>query len=54
MTVIFEEGIGKGFAPDSDKESPETRVLLGSSGPRLQANLMKTPRAKARGFNTVA
>jgi hypothetical protein len=38
MAVIFEEGMGKGFAPGSDKESPETRVLLGSSGPRLQAN----------------
>jgi len=32
--------MGKGLAPGSDKESPETRVLLGSSGPRLQANLM--------------
>ncbi|TRZ89134.1 hypothetical protein D4R89_06560 [bacterium] len=30
----------KGFAPGSDKESPETRVLLGSSGPRLQAYLI--------------
>ena len=29
-----------GLAPGSDKESPETRILLGSSGPRLQANLI--------------
>jgi len=30
----------KGLAPGSDEESPETRILLGSSGPRLQANLI--------------
>jgi hypothetical protein len=36
----FIEGMGKGFAPGSDKKSPETHILLGSSGSRLQANLI--------------
>jgi len=39
MAMILIEGMDKGFAPGSDKESPETCVLLGSSGPRLQVNL---------------